>query len=64
MTFEATRANLQRRGLLDASYRLTPAGDAYYEALLAELPTRKARPCPPGKPRVQWSRAASRRKGA
>lgn len=55
MTFAAMRRDLQRRGLIDERYQLTDQGRAYCDRLLADLPTREARPCPPSKPRVRWS---------
>lgn len=35
--FEAMRASLVERGLIDAEYRLTPAGFEYTEDLIARL---------------------------
>lgn len=56
MTFRAMRADLVRRGLITDQGKLTPEGDAYCDALLADLTSRPADPCPPSKPRVRWTR--------
>lgn len=42
MNIDRLRSRLQERGLLDAERKLTPAGNAYCIALLADL-KRKAR---------------------
>lgn len=43
MTFRAMRADLVRRGLITDQGKLTPAGDAYCVALLADLRRQQAR---------------------
>lgn len=56
LTFRTMRAGLVRRGLITDQGKLTPAGDAYCDALLVDLTSREADPCPVGKPRVRWTR--------
>lgn len=51
--FLAMRADLVDRGLLTGEFRLTPAGHAHVDALVAELATAEA-PCAPDAPRVVW----------
>ena len=51
--FHAMRADLVQRGLLDERLRLTAAGHAHAELLMAEYRVAEA-PCEPSKPRVRW----------
>lgn len=50
--FHAMRAGLVAHGLIDAEYRLTPAGNAHVDALLVKL--RAEAPSAPAAPRVRW----------
>lgn len=52
------RRDLQARGLIDEAHRLTPAGNAYCDALLVDLVKREAAPV--AKRPVRWTR---RRRG-
>ncbi len=54
--FHAMRADLVARGLIEPNSnrdRLTVAGNAYVDALLADLRAADA-PAPPSKPPVRW----------
>lgn len=61
--FEAMRARLRRRGLLDDAHQLTDEGRAYCDRLLERLPDRRVRARPDSRPLVKWSRAGDRVKG-
>lgn len=50
--FEAMKADLVARGLIDREGRVTPAGDAYTDQLIADLKSAEL-PAPPVVP-VQW----------
>lgn len=51
--FDAMRARLFERGLLDGEYRLTEAGHAHVRAVMDELAEAEA-PSDPSAPRVFW----------
>lgn len=56
--FDAMKARLVDRGLLDASGKVTPAGDAWTDQLIADLKLIES-PAPPAA-LVQWNMGRAR----
>lgn len=53
-SFDAMRASLVERGLLSADFKLTPAGHAHADVLIAELAVAEDDGAP-GKTAVRWN---------